>query len=189
MTVLLVGFLSSSANAAWPIYHEPEFNGQILDIDTKEPIEGAVVVVEYKKESMGMGAGHESSVIKVRETLTDKDGKFHIPSYTTTLLLPFTWQDHSIFIIYKPGYASIQLALNDYFTGKDMSEQVGSWPDQDLRMLKYRLRCPGIVELPKLQTREQRLRARRIYIVDYNSKELPLLYKSLGEEGKALGVE
>jgi hypothetical protein len=130
--MLLITLFAASSEAGWLIYHEPEFNGTILDIDTKQPIEGAVVVVEYKKESMGVGAGNISWVIGVREALTSKEGKFRFPSYTT-LIQPFSWQTHTVFLIYKPGYASLQLALKDYLTGKETSEMEGSWPGPEFR--------------------------------------------------------
>lgn len=184
LSMLLVAFMAASSEAGWLIYHESEFNGKIIDIDTKQPIEGAVVVVEYKKETLGMGAGNYSTVIGVRETLTDKDGNFHFPSYTT-LIQPFSWQDHTVFLIYKPGYASLELGLKNYFTGEKTTEREGSSPGSEF---KYRL-LAGIVELPQLRTREQRLSARMIYIEDYTAKELPLLYKALNEEGKLLGIK
>jgi len=178
--------MAASSEAGWLIYHEPEFNGKILDIETKQPIEGAVVVVEYKKKTMGIGASM-SSMFDVRETLTDKDGKFHFSPYTT-LIQPFSWQIPTGFVIFKPGYASLKLG-SGYFTGEVTKEQEGTWPNLELEVLKYRLRGSGTVELPKLVTRGQRLIARMIDIEDYSAKELPLLYKAITEEGKALGVE
>lgn len=186
LSVLLVACLFVTAEAGWITYHEPEFNGKILNIDTKQPIEGAVVVVAYQKETLGLGAGNLSSVIDVRETLTDKDGNFHFTSYTT-LIQPFSWQAESVFIVFKPGYASInKLALKDYFTGKNTDEREGSWPGPEFKGLKYKLRAAGIVELPKLKTREQRLQASRVGITGYSAKDLPLLYNARNEEDKAL---
>src|SRR6266540_2743121 len=156
LSVLIVAFMAVSSEAGWLIYHEPEFNGKVFDIETKQPIEGAVVVVEYNKKTMGIGASM-TSVMDVRETLTDKEGNFHFPSYTT-LLQPFSWQIPSSFIIYKPGYASLKLGAG-YFAREEWKEQGGSWPDPELRILKYRLSGHGIVELPKLNTKEQRLAA------------------------------
>ena len=188
MSALISIIMTATSEAGWLIYHEPKFTGKILDIDTKQPIEGVVVVIVYKKENMGLGGGNISSVINVQETLTDKDGNFHFPSYRT-LIQPFSWQIPSFFVIFKPGYASLGLVLKEYFKDGEPKEHEGSWPDQELRKFKYRVRYPNIVELPKLTTREERLTAKRIYIEDYSAKELPLLYKTLDEEGMALGVK
>src|SRR3989338_7708901 len=104
LTALVFVFLLSSRSfAGWLIYHKPEFKGKVIDAETKEPIEGAVVVVVYNKHTLisGPGGGH-SSVIKVKETLTDKKGEFYFPSYTT-LIQPNSIEDNAEFIIYKPG--------------------------------------------------------------------------------------
>ncbi len=190
LSVLIVAFIAASSEAGWLIFHEPEFNGKVIDIDTKEPIEGVVVVVEYNKKTMGIGASM-SSIMDVRETLTDKEGNFHLPSYTA-LIQPFSWQIPTGVIIYKPGYASLVLGTG-YFTGEVTKEQGGSWPQYPaFSGLKYRLRGPGIVELPKLKTKEQRLTAKYpadIFGAEIGAKELPLLYKIISEENKALGLK
>ena len=94
------------AHASWLIYHKPEFKGKVIDAETKEPIEGAVMVAMYGKHSLisGPGGGY-SSVIKVKEVLTDKYGEFYFPSYTT-IIQPNSIEDYVQFIIYKPEYKS-----------------------------------------------------------------------------------
>lgn len=188
-TVLIIAFIAASSEAGWLIYHVPELNGQILDIETKQPIEGAVVVVEYNKKTMGLGASM-SSIMDVRETLTNKDGNFHFHPYTT-LIQPFSWQIPTSFIIFKPGYASLELGAG-YFTDEVTKEQSGVWPGPEFKCLQYRLRGHGIVELPKITTREQRLVA--IHTADISgaeidTNELPLLYKNIRDEYKALGIK
>lgn len=184
VSTLLV-LMTASSEAGWLVYHEPEFKGTILDISTKQPIEGAVVVAIYSKATIGLGAGTISSIINVRETLTDKEGNFRIPSYTT-LIQPFSWQIPNRVIIFKPGYASLETGTG-YFIGEElMKEQAGSWWWS--KDLKYRLRGRGIVELPLLRTREERIKATYITITGYGSKDLPLLYKVLNEECQQLNI-
>ncbi len=97
-------------------YHAPTFKGTLLDVDTKQPIEGAVVVAQYEKETMNIfGGGSGNTIINVREALTDRDGKFRIPSYTT-VIDPFSWQSDMMFIIFKPGYVSLGFNLGDDFS-------------------------------------------------------------------------
>ncbi|MEK6683280.1 MAG: carboxypeptidase-like regulatory domain-containing protein [Nitrospirota bacterium] len=105
--VTILFMLPDAGHAGWLIYHKPAFHGRVIDAETKEPIEGAVVVASYLKTTLGP-AHSGSSVFNVRETLTDKAGEFHIPSYTT-IIQPFSWSEWSdkvTFIIYKPGYGS-----------------------------------------------------------------------------------
>ena len=104
--ILIIAITSFPSHAfVWMVYHKPAFKGKVIDAETKEPIEGAVVVAVYNKATIGLGAGTLSSVINVREALTDKDGMFRIPSYTT-MIQPFSWEISATFIIFKPGYGS-----------------------------------------------------------------------------------
>jgi len=48
---------SSDSFAGWLIYHKPEFKGKVIDAKTKEPLEGAVVVVAYYQKTFGWPAG------------------------------------------------------------------------------------------------------------------------------------
>ena len=102
--LILMGTVSGSYAGGWLIYHKPAYMGKVIDSETKQPIEGAVVVAVYHKESMGIVESY-SFVVKVKETLTDKKGSFYFPPYTT-IISPLSWEDRVTFIIYKPGYSS-----------------------------------------------------------------------------------
>lgn len=91
--------------AGWLIYHKPAFNGKVIDAETKEPIEGAVVVAIYNKWVLGFEP--QTSYVDIKEFLTDKNGEFYIPSYTT-IIQPFSWEAWVRFIIFKPGYGSFR---------------------------------------------------------------------------------
>lgn len=78
------------------------FRGKILDADTKEPIEGVVVFVEWRQIHFFAG----STFYDAQETLTDKNGEFHIPGIW--VLNP--WRHFgvdAILIVYKSGYRAI----------------------------------------------------------------------------------
>jgi hypothetical protein len=165
-------------------YHEPAFKGTILDIDTKQPLEGAVVVAEYTKASLGL-VESPSSIIDVRETLTDKEGHFCIPPYTA-FIQPFSWQIPNSIIIFKPGYASLKLRT-EYFIGEALKEeQEGSW--LWTKEMRYKLRGAGIVELPRIRTMEERRQAwmdADIFGPEFKfGEKIPLLYIMVSEESK-----
>jgi hypothetical protein len=156
LSLLIVLVMIASSQAGWLIYHEPSFKGTVFDIETKQPVEGAVVVVVYEKRTMGLGAGTISSIIDIRETLTDKQGNFHIPSYTT-LIQPFSWQIPNQVIIYKPGYAKEETIGRWPFENKvemHMQEQPCSFTPS----FKCKYSGNGIIEIPKLKTREERMK-------------------------------
>ena len=57
------------------VLSEPAYEGQIIDIETKKPIEGASVVAIYMSEVM-TPVQFTTSTVEVREAVTDKEGKF-----------------------------------------------------------------------------------------------------------------
>lgn len=180
--------INTSQSFAWLTYHKPEFKGRIIDAETKEPIEGAVVVVAYSKASAGIG-GKDISVIKAKETLTDKNGEFDFPSYTT-MIGPLSVEHYATFLFYKPGYGSGPVApkgldapSEEIFFSKGIGgtgELEGTVGGNLNAVIKVTF---GIVELPKLKTKEERKKAARIGLTDY---KLPLLEKALEEERKYL---
>lgn len=55
-----------------------EFTGQVLDFDTKQPIEGAYVLAVYEKVDLGFAAS-ASYCIKTHGMFTGKGGDFNFP--------------------------------------------------------------------------------------------------------------
>ena len=72
----LIGFIQS-CGARYMI------KGKVLDLKTKEIIEGAVVAIKWREQSVGLpGLGAPSKVIEEFEAVSDKNGVFEIPNYT-----------------------------------------------------------------------------------------------------------
>lgn len=154
LATLLLGLINSTSYAGWLIFHKPAYKGKVIDIDTKEPIEGAVVVAIYHKYPIISGpAGGSSTVINVREALTDKEGKFEIPSYTT-LIAPLFESEYTTFIVFKLGYASVSnLNLEDSLSKETGKEIELPWLYN--QEIKFRF-APGVVQLPRIKEREER---------------------------------
>lgn len=194
--VIFVLFWASVSHCmgSWLVYHKPEFKGKVIDAETKEPIEGAVVVIVYKKHSLigGPGGGY-SSVIKVKEILTDKKGEFHFPPYTTPIQ-PNSVEDYAEFIIYKPGYGSYPnyqmtpRGLNAeseqlfFSQGIGNSGELEALVQRKIEMIKVTF---GVVELPKLNTWEERDKANMISPTD-NENDWPLLHEAINKEDEWL---
>ncbi len=194
LTIILIVLFSATAFAGWLIYNKPAFRGKVIDAGTKEPIEEAVVVAVYTTHTIiGSPAGGDSSIIKVKETLTDKFGEFNFPSYTT-LIQPNSKEDRTDFIIYKPGYIWDGLYpkykpsppsfvdLEKFF-----SEEYGTKKEVHNRS-RSAIVTYGVVELPRVKTKKERLRAIPGSPTGFRSKKLPLLYKAINEEGKRFGL-
>lgn len=105
---LFLFFITTSAMASsgWVIYYESGFKGKVIDAETFDPIEGAVVVATYNVTILGpLESG--SGTADVQETLTDSNGEFHISSNIFFYLWPFTLGGQETrFIIFKPGYGT-----------------------------------------------------------------------------------
>lgn len=182
--VLIITLVSGTSFAGWLIYHKPAFKGKVIDAETKEPIERAVVVAVYEKEEIRLAPESMTAIKHVREVLTGEDGSFLIPSYTS-ITDPLSSYFTVTFIIFKPGYGSfpdwrisppkLKLSKVPYGTfwygERDMtfeeffSEEVGTvkefWSREFLKEEEKPKKISvemGIVELPKLKTREERMR-------------------------------
>lgn len=91
------------------------FYGRVVDADTKEPIEGAVVVAHWV-EARATISGEKTRYKDVKEVLTDKNGEWSIngPKGSkgndfVAYLTFFTGAHYTRepdFIIFKPGYCS-----------------------------------------------------------------------------------
>ena len=196
---IVVWFAYSATAYAWLYYSKPEFRGKVIDAETKQPIEGTVVVVLYEKWEFGGPGGGNTLPMDAKETLTDKNGEFYFPSYRT-LIGPLSREGDVSFIIYKPGYMSvdgmgiINFPDEKYFSiKKDMLGKEGT--------IKYVETCyaypktvtwkglMGIVEMKSAKTREEKLLAIPSPPTDYTSKELPLFIKIINEAGNNLGLK
>ncbi|MBI5694413.1 MAG: carboxypeptidase regulatory-like domain-containing protein [Nitrospirae bacterium] len=81
------------------------WRGQVIDAETKRPIEGAAVVAVWNKE-FASPAGPGAYFLDADEAVTDKDGKFNIPARRYLSIPLFRYVKGPYFTIYKPGYGS-----------------------------------------------------------------------------------
>jgi hypothetical protein len=94
-------------------------SGRVRDLETLQPIAGAIVVVLW--EGPAMGLVHSSSVcFHVETAVSDKDGKFHMPLW---LQAPPVWSVFGTSTMrdaYLPGYESV----STYKTQSESPEDV-----------------------------------------------------------------
>jgi hypothetical protein len=162
---------------------EKKYSGKIIDTDTKEPIEGAVVVASWVKARATI-AGDDTNFYDVKETLTDKEGRWTIEGRKGNCgaLLPSALKLVGIscirkptFIVFKPGYCS--------------------WPEGFgvnvcKTMRRYDYGTSEIAELPKLTNREDRLRVMPSPVSGQGAWEKQNEFiKMINEERKNLGLK
>lgn len=121
LPVLLIVAMVSLPGLAfgWSIWGNETFRGKLIDADTYEPIEEAVVVMVWSKSWPGIGAGATTDFMMARETMTDANGEWSIrgpkgkymyecPILTILSLITYIHviQPPSIHY-YKPGYCRL----------------------------------------------------------------------------------
>lgn len=82
------------------VRHDEPYHGKVVDQETREPIEGAVVLGTWHKQHNSLGGGY-SSYYDSRETITDKNGEFTIPGQGVLVLSNV---NYIAVLIYKSGY-------------------------------------------------------------------------------------
>jgi hypothetical protein len=176
--LLLLLFLTV---AAWgilcPLYAGGPYKGMVIDTETKQAIEGAVVLAVWDKDYLGP-AGRVSYFLDTEEVLTDVNGRFVIgthPPRTFSLALV----SGPRLLIYRPGYG--------FFPDYGVNPKIKISSKELLRMME----TEGVtIELTQL-TREERLYTVRkmsgeTLSVPENKKPILLQLRSL--ERKALGL-
>ncbi len=128
------------------IRHDGPYKGKVIDADTREPIEGVVVLGVWNREIPGPG-GAVSEFYDARETMTDKNGEFEIPGVGLVLWLwPFPGIEPMHVLIFKAGY--------EYF-----ASPWESLKESKYLMEKKNIRWEGdkaIIPLKKLTMEERR---------------------------------
>jgi hypothetical protein len=136
-------------NGCAVVHHYDGYEGKVIDVETKEPLEEAAVLIEFNTQQYGP-AGSVSHYVDAKETLTDNNGEFRIPSFTTTAFRPLqTYEPHGWVAIFKPGYGCFP-------------RHKGAKPD-NLRNGILPTNEYVTIELPKLRTREERIESTRCF--------------------------
>jgi hypothetical protein len=99
------------------------YYGKVADAETKEPLEGAAVLVGCYTQSYGPG-GSNDNYVDAQETVTDKNGEFRIPAFTIWTFRPLqNFASYVDFTIFKPGYGDFPR----HARSKINSESPKSW--------------------------------------------------------------
>ena len=158
------------------LYHsDGPYRGKVVDLETGEPIEGAVVAAEWTLTHRFCDA---------KETVTDKNGEFILPKGSCFSFWPFTEMDPARVVVFKPGYLGYP--------------PLGASPEE------RRTRMPGfsghefqnkkeynIIKLGRPKTRREReftLGDAEIFTFDECYEKLPSLLRLVNEEARNLGL-
>ena len=103
-----------------PYYTSDPIEAWVVDADTGQPIEGAVVTAIWQLVGFSFDTGgRKLGQLEVMETETDKNGRFYFPGFTKLNpgLDDLREEDPQI-LIFKPGYSYMR-AVNVYPIGKE----------------------------------------------------------------------
>lgn len=180
LAVFVLICLANLFGRGWIIYHEGSFHGRVIDAETKEPLEGVVVVALYNVREYGPG-GSGADAVDAKEAVSDKNGDFSISPKVYFSLYPFATGWTTEFKVYKPGYAGFP-----YWTIVRQTDQMEArTKSQEEEMMKQ----GAVIKLQKVHTRDERLKAmwgRPIRIPD---GKMPKLLELMNKEEINLGFE
>lgn len=112
---LLIVLLTVLVLFAW-VYYKWNFtgsrSGKVVDAKTGEPIEGAVVCMQWS--GGGFFGIVASGCIALYETKTDKKGRYYIPSQRLSLWSWFKSSGKEAAMVYKDGYNAYEVSSNDF---------------------------------------------------------------------------
>ena len=185
-------FLGSVASVTADGSHETltsgPWKGTIIDIETKEPLEGVVVLAVWDR-AYRTPAGDNTYFYEAKEVLTDKEGRFEIPSYRPINLLPIiSYIKGPYFTFFKPGYLSLSsVGFADFFLEGTKEEPLER---KNISGKTFRI-APGIIELPKLKTREERLQAQSnaLPLAEVPDEKMSALLNLINAERINLGLD
>jgi hypothetical protein len=137
--VLLAVCAMAIGGCGSPYYTVDPIEAWVVDADTGQPLEGAVVTANWQLVSPGLDTGgRKLHQLEVMETLTDKNGRFHFPGFTklNPRLLELRDEDPQI-LIFKSRYGYFRTS-NNYPADKGSPGAHRSSPinRQTLRMAK-----------------------------------------------------
>lgn len=181
--LLFVIFTANVYAGGWIYYSDGTYKGKVIDADTGEPIEGAVVAGVWELNLLYLKLSDPlPRFCDAKEAVTNKNGEFVVPKASCVHLWPFGRIERPSFIVFKPGYLAYPPL------GASPEEREAKMPG--FREVFKDKNQYNIIRLGKPRTREER---RLIYSStgfsnDKARKQLPILLKLLNEERKNLGL-
>lgn len=187
--LLVVGAVLTAADTAHG-YRGP-FEGRVIDADTREPIQGAVVFVQWDLGHM-TAAGQVDTFYDAAEVLTDASGYFLIKK-------KWSWNPWTNFrldsqpLIYKAGYGVVDVVK--WHRIEEVAEFMRAQTDESRRRvgpqfyfdIEFQDGLPVFL-LKKLTTRDERLRNLHFFPVSVPKEKMKLLRFEEERERRALGL-
>jgi hypothetical protein len=141
------------------------FRGQIVDVETGQPIEGAAVLAVWWV-TIPTPVHDVESFYDAREAVTDGEGRFEVPGRWPALFWLFVRKPQVIF--FAPGYGPFEVVVT---------------PPDGRRFVD-----PTIVQMPRLKTREELLKKWRSRPAGVPLERMTQFTRAINVERKMLGL-
>ncbi len=139
--------LISPACGLYPAFAGGPYKGKVIDSETKQPIEGAAVLAVWNRK-VPVIADTVDVFLDAEEVLTDGDGRFVVGKHTPKSLKPGRVEGPYL-TIYYPGYG--------FYPRYHVSPPIPTFGGTK-ELLKRMEEEEVTIELPRLKTREDRIR-------------------------------
>jgi hypothetical protein len=176
LTITVFSLIVTNAFSFDFLYHsDGPYRGKVVDLETGEPIEGAVVAAVWTLTHRFCDA---------KETVTDKNGEFILPKGWCFSFWPFTEIDYPEVVVFKPGYLGYE-PLGSTFEEKK-ARMPGFTGHEFQNKKEY-----NIIRLGRPKTRMERelTQSHAQIFTDECYDKLPILLKMINEERRNLGLD
>lgn len=142
------------------------FRGQVVDVETGQPIAGAVVLVVWW-EAVPTPVQTNQKFYDAREAVTDANGRFEVPRLSPPFF-SFRIFDPKI-SYFAPGYEPVAKVVT---------------PPEGQPFV-----APTVVQMRRLKTREERIEFQRGLPPSIPFETMPNLLRVLNDERRSLGLD
>jgi hypothetical protein len=123
-----------------PYYTSDPIEAWVVDADTGQPIEGAVVTANWQLVSASLDTGgRKLRQLEVLETTTDKNGRFYFPGFTKiNFTLDELREEDPQILIFKPGYQYFRaVGVAESYEAKSGSHRHSEISGKTIALTKY----------------------------------------------------
>jgi hypothetical protein len=162
------------------VYFDRPYKGRIIDMETKEPIEGMAVFAKYYIKTPSPGGPVTSREI-AREVITDKNGVFKLPLFLRIGFNPlhYLYEVPSL-TIFKPGFhraSADWTPLMEY-----------SYKKIDKPLSSHKLVTVEIKRLKTLEEREENMKYFSYPVGNYHKNKY-MLFRYYNQERINVGLD
>lgn len=166
--LIILMILSANTGCLYVARYDGTYIGRVVDQDTRQPLEGAVVLGTWNTIEITVGGG-VGYYYDARETVTGKSGEFSIPGQGLRIMSSVEPMNAMIF---KAGYSYYQTGnwdtIKEGLYSREEVKWEGKTPIFSIKKLSLDERKKQIVPSPPHEAKKEKIRS----MVDEINKDL-----------------